>query len=150
MRRNTVTLLNYLYIWNSISFPLPPSSSQGEQERNYHIFYQLCAGSDAALRARLHLAAPDAFRYLARGCTQYFGSEAAGADRLSANQRKYGRLKDAMLDDAADFGRVDRGLASIGLDQEERFSVYTTIAAVLHLGNIEFQVSKVNILYENL
>jgi myosin heavy subunit len=55
-----------------------------------------------------------------------------------------------MLDDAADFGRVDRGLASIGLDQEERFSVYTTIAAVLHLGNIEFQVSKVNILYENL
>jgi hypothetical protein len=102
------------------------------------------------LRARLHLAAPDAFRYLARGCTQYFGSEAAGADRLSANQRKYGRLKDAMLDDAADFGRVDRGLASIGLDQEERFSVYTTIAAVLHLGNIEFQVSKVNILYENL
>ena len=114
--------------------------SQGEQERNYHIFYQLCAGSDAALRERLHLAAPDAFRYLARGCTQYFSSEQAAsiaADRQSASQRKYGRLKDAMLDDVADFKRVDRGLASIGLDDEERFSVYTTIAAVLHLGNIE-------------
>jgi myosin-6 len=119
--------------------------SQGEQERNYHIFYQLCAGSDAGLRERLHLAAPDAFRYLARGCTQYFSSEQAatsiGADRLSASQRKYGRLKDALLDDVADFKRVDRGLASIGLDEGDRFSVYNTIAAVLHLGNIEFQVN---------
>ena len=143
MTRYRYLYIDYLHFKLIFTLPTFFMYSQGEQERNYHIFYQLCAGSDAALREWLHLATPNAFRYLARGCTQYLSSEQAAsiaADRQSASQRKYGRLKDAMLDDVADFKRVDRGLASIGLDDEERFSVYTTIAAVLHLGNIEFQV----------
>ena len=37
-------------------------TSQSPDERNYHIFYQLCAGADENLAKKLHLGPPDAFR----------------------------------------------------------------------------------------
>merc|ERR1712038_1924140 len=48
--------------------------SQSEDERNYHIFYQLCAGAPDSLKKSLGLGPPDGFRYLAQGCTRYFSS----------------------------------------------------------------------------
>ena len=118
--------------------------SQSPQERNYHIFYQLCAGADASLAAALHLAPPDNFRYLRGGCTQYFASpRGSGAnlpqDRLSSDQKKAGCLKDPKLDDLSDFKSLDRDLSNIGLTDSDRLSVYTSIASVLHLGNITFE-----------
>ena len=118
--------------------------SQSPAERNYHIFYQLCAGADANLAASLHLAPPDNFRYLRGGCTQYFSSPRGSQgnlpqDRLSGEQKKAGCLKDPKLDDLNDFKNLDRDLANIGLTDSDRLSVYTSIATVLHLGNITFQ-----------
>ena len=37
-------------------------TSQSPDERNYHIFYQLCAGASEELSKKLHLGPPDAFR----------------------------------------------------------------------------------------
>lgn len=117
--------------------------SQNDQERNYHIFYQLCAGATDDMRRKLKLGAPDNFRYLASGCSQYFLSKqnekSLSKDRLSAEHRKKGCLSDAMLDDVNDFKCVDRDLANIGMSDSERMSVYTTIATVLHIGNISFE-----------
>ncbi len=44
--------------------------SQSLEERNYHIFYQLCAGAPESMRQQLHLGTPDDFRYLKMGCTR--------------------------------------------------------------------------------
>jgi myosin-6 len=44
--------------------------SQSTDERNYHIFYQLCAGAPEDLRQKLQLGTPDDFRYLNKGCTR--------------------------------------------------------------------------------
>ena len=38
-------------------------TSQSPDERNYHIFYQLCAGANDEMAKKLHLAPPDSFRY---------------------------------------------------------------------------------------
>ena len=38
-------------------------TSQSPDERNYHIFYQLCAGAPEDMAKKLHLAPPDTFRY---------------------------------------------------------------------------------------
>ena len=89
------------------------------------------------------LAAPDHFRYTASGCSQYFLSKTTEkslpADRLSAEHRKLGSLNDPMLDDVTDFKTVDQDLANIGMSDGERLAVYTTIATVLHMGNITFE-----------
>ena len=37
-------------------------TSQSPDERNYHIFYQLCAGAPEEMAKKLHLAPPDTFR----------------------------------------------------------------------------------------
>lgn len=35
---------------------------QGKEERNYHIFYRLCAGAPEDIREKLYLSSPDSFR----------------------------------------------------------------------------------------
>ena len=44
-----------------------------------------------------------------------------------------------MLDDAKDFAQTDKALGNLGMSEKERLSVYSAVAAILHLGNIKFQ-----------
>ena len=46
--------------------------TQSKEERNYHFFYQLCAGAPEKIKDHLKLVSPDQFHYLSQGCTQYF------------------------------------------------------------------------------
>ncbi|KAK4321632.1 hypothetical protein Pmani_007579 [Petrolisthes manimaculis] len=116
---------------------------QGPHERNYHIFYQLCAGAPDKLRQQLKLGTPDQYNYLRKGCTQYFcgrdTEKSLPADRKSSSHQKKGPLKDPILDDVRNFTIVDKALTNFGLSDSERLAVYTTVAAVLHLGNISFE-----------
>jgi myosin-6 len=43
------------------------------------------------------------------------------------------------MDDAKDFLECDRSMDQIGLSAEDKMNIYLTVAAVLHIGNIEFQ-----------
>lgn len=117
--------------------------SQSAKERNYHIFYQLCAGAPEGLRQKLRLAAPDQFRYLNNGCTRYFltkdNDRNMAAERKSCDQRTCGPLSDPMLDDARYFDTLDGNLRKLGMTDADVFSVYATIAIVLHLGNVSFE-----------
>ena len=45
---------------------------QGPQERNYHIFYQLCAGAPDQLRESLKLGNPDQFNVIFLGLSQFY------------------------------------------------------------------------------
>lgn len=42
--------------------------SQNDEERNYHIFYRMCAGAPDALRQQLKLASPDQFNVSCARC----------------------------------------------------------------------------------
>ncbi|KGL76237.1 Unconventional myosin-VI [Tinamus guttatus] len=89
---------------------------QGKEERNYHIFYRLCAGAPEDIRQKLFLSSPDNFRYL-----------------------KAGSLKDPLLDDHGDFNRMCTAMRKIGLDDAEKLDLFRVVAGVLHLGNIDFE-----------
>ncbi|XP_053191373.1 myosin VIb isoform X4 [Scomber japonicus] len=119
---------------------------QSNDERNYHIFYRLCAGASEDIKKKLHLDSPDSFRYLNRGCTRYFASndsdEQIMQNRKSPEENKHvkvGALKDPLLDDQGDFNRMCVAMKKIGLDDTEKLDLFRVVAGVLHLGNIDFE-----------
>ncbi|KAJ2453733.1 Myosin type-2 heavy chain 1 [Coemansia sp. RSA 2336] len=102
---------------------------QPPRERNYHIFYQLLAGADGALREELKLdgqfAHSRAFHYTNQG----------GLSDPSL-------LLIAGVDDAADFKETDAALETVGIDGTQRRFIWRTLAGILHLGNVEFAGSE--------
>lgn len=119
---------------------------QGQDERNYHIFYRLCAGAPEEIRQKLFLNSPDSFRYLNRGCTRYFASKETDKQILQNRKSpeedeylKHGSLKDPLLDDHGDFNRMVVAMKKIGLDDTEKLDLFRVVAGVLHLGNIDFE-----------
>ncbi|XP_045447182.1 myosin heavy chain 95F [Melitaea cinxia] len=117
--------------------------TQSAEERNYHVFYLLCAGAPPELRAKLKLTKPDDYLYLKNGCTQYFTSSQSEkkiqANQKSKEQQAKGGLRDPILDDVEDFQRLHQALSRVGLTDVEKMSVYGVVAGVLHLGNVEFE-----------
>ncbi|XP_058611315.1 myosin VIa isoform X1 [Onychostoma macrolepis] len=117
--------------------------TQGQEERNYHIFYRLCAGAPEDIKEKFHLSSPDCFRYLSRGCTRYFSTKDSDKlipqNRKSPEHLKAGPLKDPLLDDHADFNRMCVAMKKIGLGDAEKLNMFRVVAGVLHLGNIDFE-----------
>ncbi|XP_031437000.1 myosin VIa [Clupea harengus] len=116
---------------------------QGQEERNYHIFYRLCAGASEDIRQKFYLGSPDTYRYLNRGCTRYFANKETDKqilqNRKSPEHMKAGPLKDPLLDDQGDFNRMSGAMKKIGLDDTEKLDLFRVVAGVLHLGNVDFE-----------
>ncbi|PCH38788.1 myosin 5 [Wolfiporia cocos MD-104 SS10] len=87
-------------------------------ERNYHIFYQLCAGAPLKERKDLALDADvSKFLYLSQGGPQ--STPIPG------------------VDDADEFRQTQTALSTIGISVEKQWAVFKLLAALLHLGNIK-------------
>ncbi|KAJ3067979.1 Myosin type-2 heavy chain 1 [Podochytrium sp. JEL0797] len=86
-------------------------------ERNYHIFYQLCAAVPAAERKELGLGRWNEFHYLNQG-----GSGAIHG-----------------FDDAAEFAVTQQALSTIGISVSMQWSIFKICAALLHIGNIKIE-----------
>eukprot|EP00760_Papus_ankaliazontas_P008767 PhM_4_TR13924/c0_g1_i2/m.100599/K10357/MYO5; myosin V len=93
----------------------------GPDERVYHSFYQLLSCRDAALRDKLKLGAG------AKG----FKSVTSGACTTVPG-----------VNDAADFDAVVNAMKIVGFSETEQDFVWRIVAAVLHLQNVTFTVSK--------
>lgn len=86
---------------------------QAPEERNYHVFYQLCASRDQ--HPDLKLAHPDEFVYLNQG----------GAATIDG------------VDDAKSFVDMVGALTLLGFGPKEQNDMWRVLAAVLHLGNVQ-------------
>ncbi|KAB0405477.1 hypothetical protein E2I00_017467, partial [Balaenoptera physalus] len=106
---------------------------QGKEERNYHIFYRLCAGASEDTRERLHLSSPDNFRYLNRGCTRYFANKET--DKHILQNRKSPENKSTQsLEYCAEL---------LGLDQDDLRVSLTTRVMLTTAGGTKGTVIKV-------
>lgn len=111
-------------------------------ERNYHIFYQLCACLPTDQWKSLNLGPPDKFRYLNGGCTQYFCSRQVDSqlniERKSQFHINNGSISDQLIDDIRCYEQTSKALTNFGLSEQQKSSIYSIVASVLHLGNISF------------
>ena len=87
-----------------------------EEERNFHVFYQLLAGANQSLRKKYRLKNSENYRYL--------NNESVPA-------------VDGM-DDQAEFVKLRESLLALGITNTDQDCVFRTISAILSLGNVEF------------
>ncbi|KAI4316463.1 hypothetical protein L6164_024441 [Bauhinia variegata] len=89
-----------------------------DPERNYHCFYQLCASERDAEKYKLQH--PSHFHYL--------------------NQSKTYELDG--VSSAEEYMKTRRAMDIVGISHEEQEAIFRILAAILHLGNIEFSAGK--------
>ncbi|CAA0374310.1 unnamed protein product [Arabidopsis thaliana] len=90
-----------------------------DPERNYHCFYMLCAAPEQETE-RYQLGKPSTFHYL--------------------NQSNCHAL-DA-IDDSKEYLATRKAMDVVGISPEEQDAIFRVVAAILHLGNIEFAKSE--------
>uniref|UniRef100_M4EP56 Uncharacterized protein n=1 Tax=Brassica campestris TaxID=3711 RepID=M4EP56_BRACM len=86
-----------------------------DPERNYHCFYMLCAAPEQETE-RYKLGKPSTFRYL--------------------NQSNCYALDG--LDDSKEYLATRKAMDVVGIGSEDQDAIFRVVAAILHLGNIEF------------
>ncbi|CAJ2632825.1 unnamed protein product [Trifolium pratense] len=86
-----------------------------DPERNYHCFYMLCAAPPEEVK-KYKLGHPRTFHYL--------------------NQSSCYELEG--VDESKEYNAIRRAMDVVGISSVEQDAIFQVIAAILHLGNIEF------------
>uniref|UniRef100_A0A3Q1CJQ3 Myosin VC n=1 Tax=Amphiprion ocellaris TaxID=80972 RepID=A0A3Q1CJQ3_AMPOC len=92
---------------------------QADNERNYHIFYQMCSSANLPEFKNLRLLTADKFRYTCMG----------GDTTIEG------------VDDKKDMEETRRTFSLLGLKEAFQLDVFRVLAAILHLGNVEIRSS---------
>ncbi|XP_057964202.1 myosin-9 [Malania oleifera] len=90
-----------------------------DPERNYHCFYLLCAAPPEEIE-KYKLGNPKSFHYL--------------------NQSSCYEL--AGVNDAYDYLATRRAMDIVGISENEQDAIFRVVAAILHLGNIDFDTGE--------
>ncbi|XP_035803218.1 unconventional myosin-Vb isoform X2 [Amphiprion ocellaris] len=88
---------------------------QAEDERNYHIFYQLCASASLPEFKDLSLTSAQDFTYTSLGENIFIEG----------------------VNDAEDFKKTREAFNLLGISDSSQISIFKVMASILHLGNIE-------------
>ncbi|XP_028259354.1 unconventional myosin-Vb [Parambassis ranga] len=92
---------------------------QASSERNYHIFYQLCASRELPEMRSLKLDAPEHFRYTNQGEEMLIPG----------------------TDDMSDLERTRNAFTILGVPPNQQMELFRILSAILHLGNVNIQAS---------
>ncbi|KAM9311374.1 unconventional myosin-Va isoform 4-T4 [Gastrophryne carolinensis] len=90
---------------------------QAEEERNYHIFYQLCASASLPEFSMLKLGSAKSFHYTKQG----------GSPKIEG------------VDDAKELRNTRQACALLGIGDEYQLGIFRILSSILHLGNVEFK-----------
>ncbi|XP_077328704.1 unconventional myosin-Vc isoform X1 [Lithobates pipiens] len=90
---------------------------QSDNERNYHIFYQLCASASQPEFKNLRLMSAENFKYTSMG----------------------GRIEIDGVNDRKDMIDTQKTFQLLGFNIDFQMDVFKVLAAILHLGNVEIK-----------
>ncbi|XP_072258473.1 unconventional myosin-Va isoform X7 [Pyxicephalus adspersus] len=90
---------------------------QAEEERNYHIFYQLCASASLPEFSILKLGSANSFHYTKQGRSPVIEG----------------------VDDAKELRNTRQACALLGIGDQYQLGIFRILASILHFGNVEFK-----------
>ncbi|KAF7659097.1 hypothetical protein LDENG_00002920 [Lucifuga dentata] len=90
---------------------------QADEERNYHIFYQLCASSHLPEFKALKLSSANDFLYTRQGCSPVIDG----------------------VDDTKELCTTRNAFTLLGINESNQKRLFQVLAAILHLGNVEIK-----------
>uniref|UniRef100_A0A8C4NS39 Myosin VAa n=1 Tax=Dicentrarchus labrax TaxID=13489 RepID=A0A8C4NS39_DICLA len=90
---------------------------QADEERNYHIFYQLCASSHLPEFKNLKLSNANDFLYTRQGRSPVIGG----------------------VDDTKELSTTRNAFTLLGINESYQMGLFQVLAAILHLGNVEIK-----------
>ncbi|XP_037103661.1 unconventional myosin-Va isoform X11 [Syngnathus acus] len=90
---------------------------QADEERNYHIFYQLCASSHLPEFKNLKLSNANDFLYTRQGCSPVIDG----------------------VDDSKELGTTRHAFSLLGINESYQMGLFQVLAAILHLGNVQIK-----------
>ncbi|KAL2088781.1 hypothetical protein ACEWY4_015680 [Coilia grayii] len=90
---------------------------QADEERNYHIFYQLCASSHLPELKTLKLGGANDFHYTKQGRNPVIDG----------------------IDDAKEMSNTRQAFTLLGINESYQMGLFQILAAILHLGNVEIK-----------
>ncbi|KAM3877478.1 unconventional myosin-Va isoform 1-T1 [Diretmus argenteus] len=90
---------------------------QADEERNYHIFYQLCASAHLPELRPLKLSSANDFLYTRQGRSPVIEG----------------------VDDTKEFSTTRHAFTLLGINESYQMGLFQVLAAVLHLGNVEIK-----------
>ncbi|KAG5889110.1 hypothetical protein JTB14_003913 [Gonioctena quinquepunctata] len=97
-------------------------------ERNFHCFYQLLVGANDDLLKRLNLS---------RDPNKYFSVRQGNAAIVDT------------INDRNDYRDVTASLNTLQFSKEDQETLWRVVAAILHLGNIEFDIAEEKLVLKN-
>ncbi|XP_027870919.1 unconventional myosin-Va isoform X8 [Xiphophorus couchianus] len=90
---------------------------QADEERNYHIFYQLCASANQPEFKNLRLSTANDFLYTRQGRSPVIEG----------------------VDDAKELRTTRHAFTLLGINESYQIGLFQVLAAILHLGNVEIK-----------
>ncbi|XP_055517073.1 unconventional myosin-Vc-like isoform X3 [Leucoraja erinacea] len=90
---------------------------QTENERNYHIFYQLCASAGRKEFEHLKLDVAENFSYVSKGGNAVIDG----------------------VNDQTDFIETQKTFSLLGMNKDFQMDVFKVLAGILHLGNVQIR-----------
>ncbi|KAM8894203.1 unconventional myosin-Va isoform 7-T7 [Spinachia spinachia] len=90
---------------------------QADEERNYHIFYQLCASSHLPEFKMLKLSSANDFLYTRQGRSPVIDG----------------------VDDTKELSSTRKAFTLLGINESNQMGLFQVLAAILHLGNVEIK-----------
>ncbi|XP_021165352.2 unconventional myosin-Va isoform X10 [Fundulus heteroclitus] len=90
---------------------------QADEERNYHIFYQLCASANQPEFKNLRLSSANDFLYTRQGRSPVIEG----------------------IDDAKELRTTRHAFTLLGINESYQVGLFQVLAAILHLGNVEIK-----------
>uniref|UniRef100_A0A9J7XBB9 Myosin IXAa n=1 Tax=Cyprinus carpio carpio TaxID=630221 RepID=A0A9J7XBB9_CYPCA len=108
---------------------------QEHNERNYHVFYYLLAGSSENERTVFHLKKPEEYHYLNQMTKKphrlhwenYYENEPQDCFTVEGEDLKH------------DFERLQLAMEMVGFHPTTRKQIFSLLSAILHLGNIRYK-----------